>query len=215
MKNVFLIIIFGVYLAGCAVTDETTANVSANKKPVEAENSSSVSIVSDYDVIAQYKNPKALERLKNSKILAPNSDTYIQLLDGKGSYETAEGSASRGTVSVVDEIHAYWNFSLPGREDLSVILTSNNGGLETLYYLALFDISNGDMIKKAEAFLGDRIRITDMGIGEYGGYHMGVSFLVHEEGKSRAAEPTVKSNRSFYVNDDQTIEEFTGDPALP
>ena len=98
--------------------------------------------------------------------------------------------------------------------DLSTILSVTSGGSGTFYYLVLFDVSGDQLTKKSEVLLGDRIKVTDIGIGEMvhadAQYHVGVGTLERKESNSMADDPTIEKVRIFYVTD-QILEEMKSD----
>jgi len=143
-------------------------------------------------------------RLKNAEILAPESDHKVKLVDGKGSYELNSGPASsRGEVIVIDGFSTLWS-TQSGKTDLTAILISNEGGSGTFYYLVLFDVQGDIFTKKSEVFLGDRINVTRMNLGELvhdinADYRITLESLERKDGEPFTAKPTVVSNRTFYV----------------
>jgi len=151
-----------------------------------------------------------LKLLKMSEIVAPDSNELIQLINGKGSYEIVPNSASQGVVTVLDDMLAIWKDE--ERTDVITILTSNTGGSGTFYYLVLFDLTNNTFSKKSEILLGDRIRVTKVGIGELvhdpeANYRLTVQTLKRNDAEPFAVEPTFMETRTFYVTD-QLIEEI-------
>jgi len=145
---------------------------------------------------------------KNSEILAPENNKSVQLTDGTGSYEIVPESASRGNLTVLDQ-YSVWKNGL--NTDLLTVVAVNNGGSGTFYYLTLFDISGEVFTKKSEILLGDRIKVTSVGIGELvhdpeAEYRVSVQTLVRDEGESFATEPMVEDTRTFYVTK-QILEE--------
>ena len=147
--------------------------------------------------------------LKNAEITVPDSDTVVTLTDGKGSFEIVPDSASLGRVTLLDDMSAQW--SKEDRTDLAVILAVSTGGTGTFYYVVIFDVSDDVLTQKSEMLIGDRIKVTRVGIGELvhdpeANYRVTVKTLVREEGEPFAAEPTVPKTRTFYVTN-QILEE--------
>lgn len=147
--------------------------------------------------------------LKNEEIIVPGTDTVATLLGGRASFEVAPDSASRGSVTLLDDFSSEW--TKEDRKDLAVIFAVNTGGTGTFYYLVLFDVTDNTFTKKSEMLLGDRIRVTKVGIGELvhdpdADYRVTVQTLIREEDDSFATEPTVPETRTFYVTN-QLLEE--------
>ena len=158
-----------------------------------------------------YRIARSFESLKNASILAPETNKEVNLIDGKGSYEIVPGSVSRGEVTVLNQ-YTLWEYG--PTMDLSTILSVTSGGSGTFYYLVLFDVSGDQLTKKSEVLLGDRIKVTDIGIGEMAHadaqYHVGVGTLERKESNSMADDPTIEKVRIFYVTD-QILEEMKSD----
>ncbi len=147
--------------------------------------------------------------LQNATITVPDSDAVVTLKDGEAMFSIEAGSADEGMVTVVDDMSAVWGKK--GRTDLAAILAVNSGGTGTFYYLVLFDVSGNTFTKKSEAFLGDRIEVSRVGIGELvndsnADYRVTVQTLVRGEGEPFTATPTVAKTRTFYVTN-QKLEE--------
>jgi hypothetical protein len=142
----------------------------------------------------------ATTTFREAEIEVPGSGPRVKLADGKASFEMAPGSAARGSVEVMDGMVATWKKD--GRVDIAAVLAVQNGGSGTFYYLAVYD---GSLVKKSEALLGDRIKVTRMGIGELvngsADYRVTVQTLVRKEGEPFTAEPSVSATRTFYVED--------------
>ncbi|MBT3282700.1 hypothetical protein HN375_00865 [bacterium] len=111
--------------------------------------------------------------------------------------------------TVLDNMYALW--SEEERTDMAVILVSDTEGTGTFYNLAIFDVQDDIFTKKSEVFLGDRIKITRVGIGELvhspdANYRVTVQTLVRGEGEPFTTEPTLPQTKTFYVTD-QILEE--------
>ncbi len=152
----------------------------------------------------------SIELLKKATFKVPDSDTAVSLVNGEASFELAPGSAAEGTVLLLDEMTAQWKKD--GRTDVSTILAVNTGGTATFLYLVLFDIEGDTVTKKSEVFLGDRINITHIGVGELvhdsgADYRVTVQTVVRKDGEPFAATPSVQVTRTFYVTN-QTLKEI-------
>lgn len=152
------------------------------------------------------------EQFKNAKISAPETHKMVQLTDGIGFYEIVPDSASRGEVLVIDGLSTLWQEG-PDRTDFAAIVTLNSGGTGRFYYLTLFNVSGNSFTKKSEVFLGDRIEVTHMGLGElvHGpdvNYRITLKTLERNESDSMASKPTVEKTRVFYVTE-QILEEIS------
>jgi hypothetical protein len=156
--------------------------------------------------------PEPADAFGSAEIQVPGSGAKVRLMDGKASFELAPGSAARGSVELVDGMVSVWKKG--ERTDTAAILAVNTGGSGTFYYLALFDGAGGAMTKRSEVFLGDRIRVTRIGMGELvhgsADYRLTVQTLVREEGAPFTDAPSVPITRTFYVENQALKEVATG-----
>ncbi|MBC8464809.1 MAG: hypothetical protein H8D63_00315 [Parcubacteria group bacterium] len=155
------------------------------------------------------EEPSPFVLLQNTMITAPGTDVSVRLVNGVGSYEIVPGSASQGVVRVLDDVFAIRKEG--DRTDMAVILVSDSGGSGVFYYLALFNVVGGEVQKTSESFLGDRIVVEGIGVGELvhgpdAEYRLSVRTFVRKKAEPMASEPTVSNIRTFYVTN-QVLEE--------
>ena len=151
-----------------------------------------------------------LQSLTNSFLLAPETNVGASLDKGQGSYDLIVGSASHGKVTVLD-FHTLWEHG--PTVDLAAIAAVDRGAAGTFFYLVLFDVSAGVFTKKSEIFLGDRIEIRAMNIGEpilelNAKYRITVQTVERNENEATAATRAVEQARTFYVAD-QVLKEIS------
>lgn len=152
---------------------------------------------------------QAIKRLENATILVPDLDVSAKLENGEALFPVTPEGDAEGIVSLVPGVSAEWEGS--GRRDLAAVLAVNSGGTGTFYYLALFDVKNNTLTQKSFVFLGDRIEVTNVGIGELvndleAEYRLTVQTLVRADDEPLAAAPTIPETRTFYVTK-QILEE--------
>jgi hypothetical protein len=145
--------------------------------------------------------PEPSAAFGSAEIQVPGSGARVRLMDGKASFELAPGSPARGSVELVDGMVSVWKKG--ERTDTTAILAVNSGGSGTFYYLALYDGAGEAMTKRSEVFLGDRIKVTRIGVGELvngsADYRLTVQTLVRKENEPFTAQPSVALTRTFYV----------------
>ncbi|MES2135309.1 MAG: hypothetical protein V4449_03660 [Patescibacteria group bacterium] len=142
------------------------------------------------------------ELLKGANFTVPDSDVSVSLVNGEATFPN-------GNILLLDTLTAEWKKD--ERKDLVAVFAVNTGGTASFLYLVLFDVNGDILTKKSEGFLGDRINITHVGIGElvHGGadYRVTVQTLERKENEPFSATPSVEKTRTFYVTD-QKLEEI-------
>jgi hypothetical protein len=115
------------------------------------------------------------------------------LVDGHAEKEIVEGSASRSVISLVsNEIQADVNGD--SINDVILLLTKNDGGSGTFYYLAVALQNDGGYFGTNAFFLGDRISSPVIDVAHE---IIKISFAEHASDESYTDEPT--SNRTVYA----------------
>lgn len=143
----------------------------------------------------------SVHMLDNIEIRVPDVAEPVQLRDGTGEFQVAPGS-SKGRVTLIEGTQRTWQSS--NRTDLITAMTINSGGSGTFTYIALYSIKDGAAKLEDSAFLGDRIKVTSVGIGELvhdpnADYRITVQILERGENEPMAVEPDTQSKRIFYV----------------
>lgn len=141
-------------------------------------------------------------RLQTATLTIPGEEIRVTLAAGQASFEVAPGSATRGRVWLVPGMAALWEGK--GRSDLAAAIAIDAGGSGTFYHLVLFDASGDRLRQRSDAFLGDRVEVTRIGIGELvhdpeADYRITVQTHVRRGDEPLAARPTVPETRTFYV----------------
>lgn len=139
--------------------------------------------------------------LDDEKIEIPGVAQRVQLHRGTGEFQNAAGS-SKGRVTLIEDSQRVWRSQ--SRTDLITVMTIDNGGSGTFYHVAVYSLKDGAVDLDDSALLGDRIRITSVGIGELvhdqrADYRITIRMLERGEGASMASEPNIPSTRIFYV----------------
>lgn len=140
--------------------------------------------------------------VRNATFRVPESDVTVTLSNGSALFEVAPESIAEGTVIMVPDAYAEWTNN--GRTEAAVVLAVNSGGTGVFLYLVIFEIEGEQAAKKSEVYLGDRISITHLGIGELvhdpeAEYRVTVGTLVRADGEAYATVPSVPETRTFYV----------------
>lgn len=141
-----------------------------------------------------------IERLDDQSIEVPGAG-WVQLHGGAGEFQVAPGSP-KGRVTLIEDGQRVWRS--PKRTDLIAAMAIDSGGSGTFYYVAVYSLKAGTVHLEDSALLGDRIRITGVGIGELvhdpeADYRITIKMLERGEGAPLADEPTLPSARVFYV----------------
>ena len=145
-----------------------------------------------------------LALLTNAEISVPYSGQRVQLTDGSGLYAPIDGGELDGDVTLIDGVYTAWTEG--GRADLAAVFAVHSGGSGTFYYLVLFDVTEDIVMKKSEMFLGNRIGIEGMYVGELvhdanADYRITVRTQVRAKGAPFSDIPTLTEVRTFYVTD--------------
>lgn len=158
------------------------------------------------DVIEEASNP--LELLNKATLVVPDTNTTVTLVDGAAQFVVGSEGSSPGSIVLQDGLFVEWKGE--SRSDIAAVVAVNTGGTGVFLYLVLFDASGNTLTQKSFEFLGDRIGVTSIGVGELvhgaADYRITVETLVRKEGEAYAAVPTVEQTRTFYVTD-QVLEE--------
>jgi len=160
--------------------------------------------------LSQVSSPEEL--LKNATFKVPDTDTVVTLKEGSAMFDVAPDAYVTGSVTLAEGATALWQGK--GRSDLSTVIAVNTGGTGIFLYLVLFDVSDTVLTEKSFIFLGDRIGIDHIGVGELvhgnADYRLTLQTREREENEAYAAVPTVPRIRTFYVTD-QLLEEVETD----
>lgn len=140
--------------------------------------------------------------VRSATFQVPESDATVTLSDGSALFEVAPESLAEGSIIMVPEAYAEWTNGT--RTEAATVVAVNSGGTGVFLYLVVFAIEDGQAVKKSETYLGDRITITHVGIGELvhdgeADYRVTVQTLVRAEDEAYAAVPSVPETRTFYV----------------
>lgn len=139
--------------------------------------------------------------LDNQNIALPDNTSRVQLQHGTGEFEIAPG-ASKGRVTLIEGSQYVWQSA--GRTDLITAMAIDNGGSGSFSYIAVYAQKDGSLALNDSAFLGDRVKITSVGIGELvhdknADYRITIQMLERADGAPMASEANVPSTRIFYV----------------
>ena len=130
-------------------------------------------------------------------------DEPVQLTDGQYVGEPfVEGSASRPTVTFVDQFTAWGDLNGDGVEDAAVILAENSGGSGVFIYVAAVADQDGAAVNQATQFVGDRTQINSLVIenGEI------VLYAVTHGPDDPLCCPTLEVTLRFRLEGDQLVE---------
>ncbi len=151
----------------------------------------------------------AIDTVLHATLQVPELDAVVTLKDGEAFFEIAPESVAQGSISLIPNTIAEW--STGARKDVSAAFAVNSGGSGVFVYMVLFDASGDTLVKKSEAYLGDRINITRVGVGELAhgdaDYRITVQTLERKDGEAYASTPSVAKTRTLYVTD-QGLEEI-------
>lgn len=80
----------------------------------------------------------------------------------------------------------------------------DNGGNGAFSYISIYSQKDGNVTLDDSVFIGNRIKITSVGIGELvhdrnADYRITIQLLEHADDAPMASEPDVPSTRIFYV----------------
>jgi hypothetical protein len=126
----------------------------------------------------------------------------IRLSDGVFRRPAAEGSASEVSISLLPETLALGDLDGDGVADAAVALAVSSGGSGTFISLAALRSEEGEPRHVAAVFLGDRVRVTSLGIdsGE-----ITIDLVTHAATDPLCC-PTQVTTRRFRLNQGNLVE---------
>lgn len=129
--------------------------------------------------------------LDDKDLEIPGIAGRVQLHRGTGEFQIAPGSA-KGRVTLVEDTQQVWQSQK--RTDLVTVMAVDNGGSGMFFYLAVYSPDGGAVKLHDSVFLGDRIRIMRVGMGELvhdrrADYRITIHMLDRGDGASMASEP--------------------------
>jgi len=137
------------------------------------------------------------ELIQNSSVSIPETSFNANLNNGWGTFSD---ETVRGTVHV-EPILA--KISAGEEYDTFAAMTVDMGGSGTFYYLALFRINTKSVSHTSSIFLGDRIKVQSVTLGEMeeGSYVATVRYLDRPDNASFFDPPTQERERALTVSD--------------
>jgi len=144
-----------------------------------------------------------LAALKNATYTVQGPPNGVAtLINGTFQVPAAPGSASKITVTLLDQPILFADFTGNGTRDAAVILSVETGGTGVFKYLAIVENQNGVPKNVATTFLGDRVvvqNLTDKGNGT-----IAVDMLVAGPGEPLCC-PTQHVTQTYRLQDNQLV----------
>lgn len=125
----------------------------------------------------------------------------VKLVDGVATTETAPKSASKTTIRYFGN-EAKGDVNRDGKSDIAFILTSDNGGSGTFYYVAVALASESGYRGTNALFLGDRIAPQTT---EIRGGDIVVNYAERGSDEPMTAKPSIGVSKSFKVSDGKLV----------
>ncbi|MDD4661886.1 MAG: hypothetical protein PHG24_01225 [Candidatus Pacebacteria bacterium] len=143
------------------------------------------------------KNNLVENDYKNTSYLIEGQ--LVALVDGLAETDIIPGSVSK-TITKYFGNEVFGDFNNDGKEDVAFLLTQDQGGSGTFYYLAVALSKNKGL---NAIFLGDRIspQVTEFKDGK-----IIVNYAERKEGDSFADVPSIGVSRYFQVINEELIE---------
>lgn len=177
---VLFTLIFGVVLLVMYMLD---TNQSTVVMPVSQKTASNTQVPVENTDASVYTS-----LIQNTKIIVPETDIRISVVDGRASYGTyTEGgdvfvSRVLGAVKVSEDVvHVF--------ADIAV----SSGGTGVFHYVGLFEVQQNNVQHRSSTFIGDRImleKVTLMSVFK-DSYTVEINFLGRDDEQVLAEEPIV------------------------
>lgn len=177
---VLFTLIFGVVLLVMYMLD---TNQSTVVMPVSQKTASNTQVPVENTDASVYTS-----LIQNTKIIVPETDIRISVVDGRASYGTyTEGgdvfvSRVLGAVKVSEDVvHVF--------ADIAV----SSGGTGVFHYVGLFEVQQNNVQHRSSTFIGDRImleKVTLMSVFK-DSYTVEINFLGRDNEQALAEEPIV------------------------